>query len=112
MAGGITEFLLKHTGLCPVSFHMPGHKGSELYRRLGYGDFLEHIMDCDITEIPGADNLISDGRDHPGNSGKVSKTLWRQKIIFADQRHQRRADRRDPGICGAGRLADPGEKLP
>ena len=41
MAGGITEFLLKHTGLCPVSFHMPGHKGSELYRRLGYGDFLE-----------------------------------------------------------------------
>lgn len=58
MAGGITEFLLKHTGLCPVSFHMPGHKGSELYRRLGYGDFLEHIMDCDITEIPGADNLF------------------------------------------------------
>lgn len=37
---------------------MPGHKGSELYRRLGYGDFLEHIMDCDITEIPGADNLF------------------------------------------------------
>ena len=39
-------------------FPMPGHKGSELYRRLGYGDFLEHIMDCDITEIPGADNLF------------------------------------------------------
>ena len=29
-----------------------------MYRRLGYGDFLEHIMDCDITEIPGADNLF------------------------------------------------------
>ena len=58
MAGGITEFLLKHTGLCPVSFHMPGHKGSRLYRELGYGQFLDHIMDCDITEIPGADNLF------------------------------------------------------
>lgn len=58
MAGGITEFLLKHTGLCPVSFHMPGHKGSRLYRELGYGEFLDHIMDCDITEIPGADNLF------------------------------------------------------
>ena len=58
MAGGVTEFLLKHTGLCPVSFHMPGHKGSRLYRKLGYGDFLDHIMDCDITEIPGADNLF------------------------------------------------------
>lgn len=58
MAGGITEFLLKHTGLCPVSFHMPGHKGSRLYRSLGYGTFLDHIMDCDITEIPGADNLF------------------------------------------------------
>ena len=58
MAGGITEFLLKHTGLCPVSFHMPGHKGSRLYRELGYGEFLDHMMDCDITEIPGADNLF------------------------------------------------------
>ena len=105
MAGGITEFLLKHTGLCPVSFHMPGHKGSELYRRLGYGDFLEHIMDCDITEIPGADNLFQ-------TEGIIRETLWCQKIIFTGQRHQRRADRRDPGICGAGRLADPGEKLP
>lgn len=37
---------------------MPGHKGSRIYRENGYGDFLDIIMDCDITEIPGADNLF------------------------------------------------------
>ncbi|MDO4486573.1 MAG: aminotransferase class V-fold PLP-dependent enzyme [Bacillota bacterium] len=55
---GITQFLLKHAGDSPVSFHMPGHKGSEFYRRTGYEDFLGKMMDCDITEIPGADNLF------------------------------------------------------
>ena len=55
---GITQFLIKHAGGSPVSFHMPGHKGSEIYRKYGYSDFLGKIMDCDITEIPGADNLF------------------------------------------------------
>ncbi len=54
---GVTQFLLSHAKGRPVSFHMPGHKGAELYRKYGYGDFLDYIMDCDITEIPGADNL-------------------------------------------------------
>lgn len=53
-----TSFLLKHAQEHPLSFHMPGHKGSELYRSLGYGDFLDNIMACDITEIPGADNMF------------------------------------------------------
>ncbi|MGI6733275.1 MAG: aminotransferase class I/II-fold pyridoxal phosphate-dependent enzyme [Anaerovoracaceae bacterium] len=54
----ITEFLLRHADSGAVSFHMPGHKGSGIYKRLGYGEFLNKIMDCDITEIPGADNLF------------------------------------------------------
>ncbi|MCI8608317.1 MAG: hypothetical protein HFE73_01580 [Firmicutes bacterium] len=54
----LTEFLLDHGREHPVSFHMPGHKGADIYRRYGYGDFLDRIMDCDITEIPGADNLF------------------------------------------------------
>ncbi|MDO4834643.1 MAG: aminotransferase class I/II-fold pyridoxal phosphate-dependent enzyme [Bacillota bacterium] len=54
----IKDFLLEHAGGEPVSFHMPGHKGSELYRRCGHGDFLDRIFDCDITEIRGADNLF------------------------------------------------------
>ena len=52
------EFLLNHADKKTVSYHMPGHKGSELYRQLGYGKWLDNFMDCDITEIPGADNLF------------------------------------------------------
>lgn len=54
----VKDFLLEHAGGKPVSFHMPGHKGSDLYRRCGHGDFLDRIFDCDVTEIPGADNLF------------------------------------------------------
>lgn len=50
----ITDYLKKDT----VSFHMPGHKGSRFYKRFGYHDFLDRIMEFDITEIPGADNLF------------------------------------------------------
>ena len=55
---GIADFLIAHAGMKPVSFHMPGHKGALLYRRFGYGEFLDRFFDCDITEIPGADNLF------------------------------------------------------
>lgn len=58
LKNGIESFLLEHAAVDPVSFHMPGHKGSHIYRENGYGDFLDAIMDCDITEIPGADNLF------------------------------------------------------
>ena len=54
----IVNFLTEHAGRKTVSFHMPGHKGSAIYRRYGFGEFLDNIMDCDITEIPGADNLF------------------------------------------------------
>lgn len=54
----ITGFLAEHAALKPVSFHMPGHKGSRIYRKYGYGDFIENLVDYDITEIPGADNLF------------------------------------------------------
>ena len=57
MNKGVTQFLLSHAGKNPVSFHMPGHKGSIIYRENGYGTFLDNFVDCDITEIPGADNL-------------------------------------------------------
>lgn len=58
MTKSTLEFLQAHADLQPVSFHMPGHKGSRLYREYGYGEFLDKFMDCDITEIPGADNLF------------------------------------------------------
>lgn len=52
------DFLLEHAAKEPISFHMPGHKGGKLYEKYGYGAFLQRFMDCDITEIPGADNLF------------------------------------------------------
>ncbi len=58
MTTSTLDFLLQHAAAEPVSFHMPGHKGAQLYRRFGYENFLENFMDCDITEIPGADNLF------------------------------------------------------
>lgn len=58
MTAAIADFLLAHACEDPVSFHMPGHKGAEIYRRFGYDKFLNNIMDCDITEITGADNLF------------------------------------------------------
>ena len=52
------KFLIEHGKSRAISFHMPGHKGSEFYVRNGHGEFLKHIMSCDITEIRGADNLF------------------------------------------------------
>lgn len=52
------NFLVKHAKKEPASFHMPGHKGSDIYREFGYHEFLDNMMDCDVTEIPGADNLF------------------------------------------------------
>lgn len=54
----LLSFLLKHTARSPVSFHMPGHKGAAIYRHYGYDEFLDTFMNCDVTEIPGADNLF------------------------------------------------------
>ncbi len=71
----LTEFLLKHKEKNPVSFHMPGHKGSAIYRDYGYGEFLDSIMDCDITEIPGADNLFQ-------TEGVLKETMNRYKAMY------------------------------
>ena len=71
------KFLNKHANTERASFHMPGHKGSAFYARMGYGASMpipdhgmfspDHSMlspdhgmfspDHDITEIPGADDL-------------------------------------------------------
>lgn len=58
MEKGIRRFLEEHSKINPVSFHMPGHKGKKFYERMGYGRVIEDFANCDITEIPGADNLF------------------------------------------------------
>lgn len=75
MKKAITEFLIEHADRNPVSFHMPGHKGSHIYRENGYGDFLDKIMDCDITEIPGADNLFQ-------AEGIIAETMKKYEKLY------------------------------
>ena len=60
----LTDFLLTHAAEEKASFHMPGHKGGEAYRKWLSNETLdkltrapEALFGMDITEIPGADNL-------------------------------------------------------
>ena len=71
----LTQFLMSHKEKQPVSFHMPGHKGSAIYREHGYGPFLDSMMDCDITEIPGADNLYQ-------TEGILKDTMERYRRLY------------------------------
>ena len=75
MNQSIREFLIKHGAEGPVSFHMPGHKGKAFYVENGYGEFLDAIMDCDITEIPGADNLFQ-------NEGIILETMEKYRKLY------------------------------
>jgi len=75
MNQSIREFLIKHGAEGPVSFHMPGHKGKAFYVENGYGDFLEAVMDCDITEIPGADNLFQ-------TEGIIFETMEKYRKLY------------------------------
>ena len=45
------DYLKEYSDSEMYPFHMPGHKGSRIYRENGYGYFLDKIMDCDIREI-------------------------------------------------------------
>lgn len=74
----LTGFLLDHAAQRTVSFHMPGHKGSNLYRRFGYDGFLDQMMDCDITEIPGADNLFQP-------EGVLRNTMDRYRNLYGSR---------------------------
>jgi len=71
----IYQFLIEHAKKNTVSFHMPGHKGAGIYSRYQYDQFLNRIMDCDITEIPGADNLFQ-------TEGIIKKTQLKYAALY------------------------------
>jgi len=71
----IYQFLIEHANRNTVSFHMPGHKGAGIYSRYQYDDFLSRIMDCDITEIPGADNLFQ-------TEGIIRETQLKYAVLY------------------------------
>lgn len=71
----IADFLISHKINNPVSFHMPGHKGNDHIRKYGYGEFLDNILKCDITEIEGADNLFQP-------EGIIKNTMESYKSLY------------------------------
>ena len=112
MNKAIRDFLQLHAQQEPVSFHMPGHKGARIYRENGYGAFLEQIMDCDITEIPGADNLFQ-------TEGIIAETMAKYRALYEVAQSyllvngsSGGADRGDPHRGRQRRQAGHGAKLP
>lgn len=58
----LSVFLREHKNKEKASFHMPGHKGRKIFDDYGMTSEIDGLVDCDITEIPGADNLfVHDG---------------------------------------------------
>lgn len=88
------DFLLEHAAKEPISFHMPGHKGSKLYEKYGYGAFLQRFMDCDITEIPGADNLFQ-------TEGVLRETQRRYAELYQVERSYMLINGTSSGIIAA-----------
>ena len=44
------NFIYNHAKNNPISFHMPGHKGRDLFKKYGIAD-IKHLLPCgDITE--------------------------------------------------------------
>lgn len=64
----IVDFVKEYSGVGPVRFHMPGHKGNNQF--LG----IEHL---DITEIEGADDLWHDSSD-----GIIAKSEANASSLF------------------------------
>ena len=54
----LNAFLKEYSDGDVARFHMPGHKGSRLFKEFGYENQLSRLIDFDITEINGADNLF------------------------------------------------------
>ena len=71
----LDEALYEYGGKDYYPFHMPGHKGTEIYTENGYGDFLDCIGDCDITEIAGADNLFQ-------AEGIIKETMEKYRRLY------------------------------
>lgn len=54
----LSDFLKDFSSKDNVSFHMPGHKGAGIFIESGYEDEIRHLVETDITETRGADNLF------------------------------------------------------
>jgi len=72
---GLIEFIKAHRDSERASFHMPGHKGKAFFKENGYEDFVDLMIDGDLTEIEGADNLFK-------AESILRKTMNRYKAMY------------------------------
>ena len=72
---GLIEFIKAHQDRERASFHMPGHKGKAFFTKNGYADFTDLMIDGDLTEIEGADNLFK-------AEGILRETMNRYKTMY------------------------------
>ena len=73
-----TEFLENHISKDTVSFHMPGHKGRRIFDVHGLGDAIDDLVSGDITEIPGADNILEP-------QGIIRDVMNRYRILYGSE---------------------------
>ncbi|MFA5527549.1 MAG: aminotransferase class I/II-fold pyridoxal phosphate-dependent enzyme [Peptostreptococcales bacterium] len=82
MSSSIYDYLIHHQDEKAISFHIPGHKSSAIYEDFGYGALLQNILDYDITEIHGADNLFDAQGIIKIAQDKYAKLLGVQESFF------------------------------
>lgn len=75
MEKGLRYFLEKHSEAEPVSFHMPGHKGRNLYRKQDMLGLPGDLHRWDITEISGADSLFQ-------AESVIAETMKKYEILY------------------------------
>lgn len=73
------SFLTKYATEDNVSFHMPGHKGSGIFKMCGFDKVINSLVDMDITEIVGADNLYK-------SNGIIKDIEDRYRNIYGSKR--------------------------
>ena len=72
---GVSYFTGEYASSDSVSFHMPGHKGADIFRRFGYEALLKDHPGRDITEIHGADNLFQP-------EGIIAETMDKYRKLY------------------------------
>ncbi len=70
----VSDFAAQNT----VSFHMPGHKGRRIFDESGFKGYIDSLVDEDITEIKGADNLFQP-------EGIIRATMDKYKEIYGSR---------------------------
>ena len=73
-----TDYLSEYVSNEMVSFHMPGHKGRGIFDVHGFGAAIDSLVEGDITEIPGSDNLAQP-------QGIIRSVMDRYKALYGSE---------------------------